>query len=180
LGQNWGSKHTYCAGGHRVASPLNSGLRAGGTGIAPAPCGFWSLLPFVQRRSGTCTKGLKVGHFGHPKCQDVHQRSAALESTVGSSQPGVIPRCLWINPGDQVKAIRWRDRHDASNSWRRHTCHTILCLHLAFVRRTGAPISMMLLSSYLCARLTIYPSNASSGYTAVEVAMRLAMYDTRG
>jgi hypothetical protein len=46
---------------------------------------FWSLLPFVQERSGTYTTGLKIAHFGALKYQEVPQRSPALGSTLGSN-----------------------------------------------------------------------------------------------
>jgi hypothetical protein len=45
---------------------------------------FWSLLPFVQQRSGTYTNTLEMSHFDGPKYVDVHQRSPALGSTLGS------------------------------------------------------------------------------------------------
>jgi hypothetical protein len=51
---------------------------------------FWSLLPFVQGRSGTYTKALKSAHFDGPKCVEVHQRSPALGSKLGSNQPGTL------------------------------------------------------------------------------------------
>ena len=46
---------------------------------------FWSLLPFVQERSGKYTKGLEMAHFDGPKYQEVHQRSPALGSNLGSN-----------------------------------------------------------------------------------------------
>jgi hypothetical protein len=50
---------------------------------------FWSLLPFVQGRSRAYTKGLKIGHFDVPKCVEVHQRSPALGSKLGSKQSSI-------------------------------------------------------------------------------------------
>src|SRR5262249_18413325 len=41
---------------------------------------FWSLLPFVQLRSGKYKGTLEMAHFDGPNCQDVHQRAPALES----------------------------------------------------------------------------------------------------
>ena len=46
---------------------------------------FWSLLPFVQQRSGKYTKSLEIAHFDGPKYVDVHQRSPALGSKLGST-----------------------------------------------------------------------------------------------
>jgi len=51
---------------------------------------FWSLLPFVQGRSGTYTKGLKTGHFDGSKYVEVHQRSPALGSILGSKRPSAL------------------------------------------------------------------------------------------
>ena len=47
---------------------------------------FWSLLPFVQQRSGKYTNRLEMAHFDGPKYVEVHQRSPALGSTLGSSR----------------------------------------------------------------------------------------------
>jgi hypothetical protein len=52
------------------------------------PLRLWSLLPFVQQRSETYTSTLEMTLFEAPKCQEVHQRSPALGSTVWSN------RCL--------------------------------------------------------------------------------------
>jgi hypothetical protein len=46
---------------------------------------LWSLLPFVQERSGAYTSALKMAHSDGPKCQEVQQRSPALGSILGSS-----------------------------------------------------------------------------------------------
>jgi hypothetical protein len=46
---------------------------------------LWSLLPFVQLRSRKYTGILETAHFGGPKYQDVHHRSPALASTLGSN-----------------------------------------------------------------------------------------------
>jgi hypothetical protein len=50
---------------------------------------LWSLLPFVQERSGTYTSTLKVAHFDGPKYQEVSQRSPALGSILESKQPEI-------------------------------------------------------------------------------------------
>jgi hypothetical protein len=47
---------------------------------------LWSLLPFVQLRSGMYTKWLKVAHFECPKCQEVLQGLPALGATWGQNQ----------------------------------------------------------------------------------------------
>jgi hypothetical protein len=60
---------------------------------------FWSLLPLVQQRSGAYTSTLEMGYFEGPKYQEVHQRSPALGSTLGSSLT-CSPR--W---GEQVKRL---------------------------------------------------------------------------
>src|SRR5262249_1317634 len=44
---------------------------------------FWSLLPFVQLRSGTFTSPLKMAHFEGPKYQEVHQCSPASGVKIG-------------------------------------------------------------------------------------------------
>src|SRR5262245_1229409 len=55
---------------------------------------LWSLLPFVQGRSRTYTNTLEIAHFVGPKCQEVHQRSPALGSQLGSNQAsGLAPTC---------------------------------------------------------------------------------------
>ena len=51
---------------------------------------FWSLLLFVQLRSRKYTKGLEMGQFDGPKYVEVHQRSPALGSTVGSKRPSAL------------------------------------------------------------------------------------------
>ena len=43
---------------------------------------FWSLLPYVQQRSGTYTSPLEIGLLDGPTCLDVPQRSPALGSNV--------------------------------------------------------------------------------------------------
>jgi hypothetical protein len=45
---------------------------------------FWSLLPFVQQRSGKYTTSLETAYFDAPKYMDVHQSSPALGATLGS------------------------------------------------------------------------------------------------
>src|SRR5262245_10805179 len=59
---------------------------------------LWSLLPFVQLRSGAYTRGLKIAHFDGPTCLEVHQRSPALGSTVGSNV---------ANTACSLRANRW-------------------------------------------------------------------------
>jgi hypothetical protein len=49
---------------------------------------FWSLLPFVQRRSGEYTSNLEIAHFVGPMRQDVHQRSPAFASPGVNSDTG--------------------------------------------------------------------------------------------
>src|SRR5690242_15720674 len=66
---------------------------------------FWSLLPFVQGRSRKYTMGLKMAYFDGPKYVEVHQRSSALGSKLGSMQP-VIPistRCHLECWGQELK-----------------------------------------------------------------------------
>jgi hypothetical protein len=49
------------------------------------------LLPFVQHRSGTYTRRLKMAHFDDPKYVEVHQRSPALGSNLGSNVANRAP-----------------------------------------------------------------------------------------
>jgi hypothetical protein len=45
---------------------------------------LWSLLPFVQQRSGRYISSFEIAHTEGPKYQDVHQSSPALGSELGS------------------------------------------------------------------------------------------------
>src|SRR5262249_7268057 len=69
----------------RAVIPTDSGLTDRWDRNRTCALRLWSLLPFVQQRSGTYTKGLKSAHFDTPKYVDVHQRSPALGSTLGSN-----------------------------------------------------------------------------------------------
>jgi hypothetical protein len=44
---------------------------------------WWSLLPFVQKRSGTYMSRPEIAHFDGPKHVDVRQRSPALGQNSG-------------------------------------------------------------------------------------------------
>jgi hypothetical protein len=73
--------------GHDACTRMNSGFAGRWDRNRTCTLRFWSLLPFVQQRSGTYTNTLEIGHFDGPKYQDVHQRSPALGSKLGST-PG--------------------------------------------------------------------------------------------
>jgi hypothetical protein len=85
IGVKYGSKHTERRGGNEAAMPINSGFPGRWDRNRIGALQLWSLLPFVQERSGTYTRGLKMALFNGPMYQEVSQRSPALGSTFGQS-----------------------------------------------------------------------------------------------
>jgi hypothetical protein len=67
------------------ASLMNSGFSGRWDRNRTGTLRFWSLLPHVQLHSRKYTRGLNFAHFDAPTCQDVHQSSPALGSTLGSN-----------------------------------------------------------------------------------------------
>jgi hypothetical protein len=55
---------------------------------------LWSLLPFVQGRSGKYTRCLEIAHFDGPKYQEVHKSSPALGQDWG--QPSATQHSLFV------------------------------------------------------------------------------------
>jgi len=80
-----GSKHAKLAAHYTTEILINSGLAGRWDRNRTCNLRFWSLLPFVQERSGKYTKGLEMAHFDGPKYVDVQQRSLALGSRLGSN-----------------------------------------------------------------------------------------------
>jgi hypothetical protein len=72
-----------------VCTPVNSKLARGGWDRSrTCTLRFWSLLPFVQQRSGTYTNGLEIANFDSPKYVDVHRRWG--HNWVNSEQSGAL------------------------------------------------------------------------------------------
>jgi TIR domain len=68
-----------------IAVPSDNASHPRGRSALTITLRFWSLLPFVQLCSGTYTSGLEIAHIDSPKYQEVHQRTLALGSTLGSN-----------------------------------------------------------------------------------------------
>jgi hypothetical protein len=58
---------------------------------------MWSLLPFVQQRSGTYTKGLATAHFDGPK----HQEFTGVGVKIGVKL-GRRPYFYWTPSEEQI------------------------------------------------------------------------------
>jgi hypothetical protein len=102
VGANWGqlgSTHAKWATRDLAVAPMNSAfVMAGETGIEPATCGCGACCPLFRDAQGRTRALLRWPIFDAPKCQDVHQRSPALGSTVGSKAPATQHALfVWID-----------------------------------------------------------------------------------
>src|SRR5262245_15069509 len=91
VGVKCGHRTQKQAASHVTTAPMNS-VFARGRWDRNRTCTLrcWSLLPYVQHRSGAYTSMLEMAHFDGPECQDVPQRSPSLGSTVGSKQSEIL------------------------------------------------------------------------------------------
>jgi hypothetical protein len=90
VGVNWGQSTQSRLHATWLQHARIQGLQCRWDGNRTGALRFWSLLPSVQQGSGTYLDRLEMGHLVDPKYVDVHQRSPALGSTLGSKQPDIL------------------------------------------------------------------------------------------